>query len=835
MPGSPAFTRCVQENLKKKGFGEKRIKQLTERFDGLVDGYVFEGRTEADANTIAMRQLFGELSDRLKEKGKRAAADLVKAAQHGRGFVEYSRNDAVFGKTNAGTPDGRAAIAWFEHDPRAKHTNYSTELENERGALWAIMSDVLDKVGKGAFGRQMGAAHLPNVIRELWGDDSGDVVAKQIAQSWLKTLDAAVDRFNAAGGSMNKLADYRIGQRQNPAKLLNKEREWTEFHMRALAWDKMRHEDGSPIKVSERAEVLKDVYATLQSGGANKIDPNKYGGKGRSLGNQLEAHRFLVYKDAASWLEQHQRYGDGNVFDVMASHIEAQAHRTALVRVFGSNPEAGIKQIRSMALKRASALGGAVQAKTEAIITQKFDEMAKVVLQRNAMDPHSRFGSAVVGTSNVLTSALLGSASLLAIPGDFITSAFVKGFNQMSPFAGVQFYVNALVTDRKLMRDIGAQSGFVHDSVVNAMYATQRFTGIGTLAPSVTRRLADITMRASLMTQHTEAARLANSVEFMGMFARNAKTKFDKLPFREMLERHSITEEDWNAFRVGSMYEPRPGVKLLRPIDFVQSNDALYRKFQGMMHEEGRNMVPDATIEASVALRGTTRPDTMHGALLHSFAMFKNFPYTMIMTYGRLAMTNPNRAGRVGWVAGLAAAMTLVGAMGIQNREITQGRDPLPMDTATFWGRAALAGGALGIMGDFLFAGVNRFGQGPEETAAGPLVSLAGDVTDLVFGKPFGWVEMSDGLGGKEGVNTAAKAVEFARRYTPVVSALWPARLVIQRYFFDSLAELADPKVYQARRRRAMNRRRQQGNEAWWPEGSPAPVRGPDFGNIMGQ
>ncbi|MGZ7238568.1 hypothetical protein ACXWO6_10150, partial [Streptococcus pyogenes] len=76
--------------------------------------------------------------------------------------------------------------------------SYSTQRELTRGQLYAIFGDVIDKVGKGAFGRQKGKAHLPNVIREVKGERTGDMVAKEFADAWIKVQDLAVDLFNQA-------------------------------------------------------------------------------------------------------------------------------------------------------------------------------------------------------------------------------------------------------------------------------------------------------------------------------------------------------------------------------------------------------------------------------------------------------------------------------------------------------------------------------------------------------------------------------------------------------------------------------------------------------------
>ena len=172
----------------------------------------------------------------------------------------------------------------------------------------------------------------------------------------------------------------------------------------------------------------------------------------------------------------------------------------------------------------------------------------------------------------------------------------------------------------------------------------------------------------------------------------------------------------------------------------------------------------------------------------------------------------------------------MVGALGTQLREISKGRDPLPMDNAAFLGKAFLSGGALSIWGDFLFAGVNEYGRGPAEMVGGPLVGLLGDTTDLVFGDVFQWANTVGSLSSDEFESTtASKAVEWARRYTPG-SSIWWARLALERQVFDRLQELADPRAYQKQRNRVRSRERDFGQGHWWVPGQDAPSRAPQLG-----
>lgn len=839
MLDAAAFVTCVKDGLKERGFGHKRIKEITDDFEARLKGYEAQGKNTVTAGQLAMKDVFDTISRASQERAKRTAsalaaqAEMVKRVQSG---VDAGVSSFLMdGKRGSkGTAIARAGFSFLEDDPRFAGLSYSGRKDAIRGQLYAMFGDTLETVGKGAFGRQKGKAHLPNIAREVMGTATGDVAAKSVADAWLKIADLTVDLVNNAGGTMNRLQRY-LPQKHNPVNMAKAGKDaWVKQHMDLADWNKMRWPDGKPIAPKDRQVVLEMVFDTKVTDGANKASPGSFRGQGRAIGNLINDHRFFHYKNADAWLEAHNTYGDGSVFDVLVDHIEHMSHKIALIETFGANPEAALNNLTSIVRKEASKLGARELSDAEAIIKNKIEPVFETMMRQNPMDPHSVSGNLIVGVSNLLTSAQLGSAALLAIPGDFMQTVATRALNNMGMFDGVGMYVKSLATDQKFMRQIATQSGFVMDEVVMSTYAASRWTGVATLGPAASRVVADSVMRLSLMSGHTRAARWSVQAEFMGMMNRFRDTSFDKVPWRQVMERYGITPDEWDALRTHvPTWTPRKDVNFMRPIDILKTDlpnrDALYRKFQVMIGDEARKMVPEATMEAAASLKGTTRPDTLPGAILHSFAMYKNFPISFMMIYGRLGMT-ASMGKRLAFYAGLGAGMTMVGALGTQMREVSRGRDPMPMDTPAFWGKAFLSGGALSIWGDFLFAGVNEYGGGPAEVAAGPVVGFLGDSTQLLLGDVFQWADNVGRLAETgSGDSFAAKATEFARRYTPG-SSIWWARKALESQVFDRLQLLADPKAYSKRQRRMRKQQTEKGNGYWWKLGDTAPSRMPEFG-----
>lgn len=828
------FLTCLTEELTKRGYGDKRQAELVDRFQGLRESFVKAGA--ADPDSLAMAQVLSETELATREKQRRAFDTLLKRANIGAHFDAFDYNKAIAGRTNDDATPASAAVALISADARSK-SGLNAEVMGDvyKGQLWKAMNDVVDKMGKGLFGFQKGKAFMDDVIDEVFGRATGSGPAKEIAEGWNKGAAMVVDLWNEAGGTMRKMDRWGLPQLQSLAKVIRNGGEkgatWTADHMNWLDWDRMRWPNGAPIKPEERADVLKAVWETLSSDGANKIDPDQFGGRGRSLGNLVDEHRFLIFKDGQAWRDMHAKYGDGTVYDVMTGYIESMSHKMGLVRVFGSNPENMMSVVKAMALQRAES--AQEKAATAAILKNKFDPLAEHVLRKNAMDPESTSANVVLGVGNILNAAQLAGAVLAAVPGDFATTMISRAMNKLPILDGlVGLYARNVLNPAEMGR-LATQSGFVLDELVHSIFSKSRFSGVAEYGPAWTKRVSDVTMRASGMNLHTNAIRWTNQAEMMGALARNVGTEFDALPLKPMMEKYGITAADWDRMRTVTLWEPYAGVERLRPSDILATGAAgkqqIFERFQSMLLQESRYMVPNSTAEATVTLKGNLRPDTLPGALLHSFAMYKNFPISIALMYGRAAMSIPDRGGRLQMVAALGTSLLLSGAVGIQLREMSKGRDPLPMDGPAFWGKAALASGAMSIWGDFLFSGINRIGQGPVEAAAGPIVSLAGDTTQLAFGKFLKFADEAGTLKADKADKSspwAAQAVEYASRYTPG-SSIWWGRAALQRELFDPLRAIADPRGATKMDRKEHQRVKDFGNESWWEPNTRSPQRFP--------
>jgi hypothetical protein len=103
-------------------------------------------------------------------------------------------------------------------------------------------------------------------------------------------------------------------------------------------------------------------------------------------------------------------------------------------------------------------------------------------------------------------------------------------------------------------------------------------------------------------------------------------------------------------------------------------------------------------------------------------------------------------------------------------------------------------------------------------TAMGPGASLVEDVVGLgVSGFDFA----TDPFTGDE-TNIGREAARLMQRYTPG-NNLWYGRLLFERYLFDNLQEMTDPKAEKNRKKYERKLKTERGQDYWWKKGDTAP------------
>ncbi|MEO1606728.1 MAG: hypothetical protein AAFU34_15530 [Pseudomonadota bacterium] len=739
-------------------------------------------------------------------------------------------------------------ISWQQH---ARFESVESITEALRGSYRRQIAGFLKQHAPNIIGTTRNRARLPDIVRALYGEQS-TAQARAMADAVRRTLEMARRDFNAAGGSIGKLEDYDVPHSWNAAKLRDVGAErWMADQADRLDWDRMIDlETDLPFTHStleRRHQFLRQIYDSITSDGWSKREPAGVQ-LGRSTAKARSDPRVLHYRSADAWLEMNDAYGVSDVFSTVIAHLDNMARDTAMMRILGPNPRAGLELARQTATKLAherpwkpsTGLTVGRGYKTAVEEVQGAGNHARRMLDvhtgasnRAEMDTVASFFS---GARHFLISAQLGGAMLSAVTD--------HGFMyRASKHVGLNFS-NVIGRHVKLIassgaRDMAIRSSVIADTLANTGVAQARFMG-DVQAPEIAQRVSEFTMRASFLTRWTEMARGAFRLEFYGMLAENAARSWDDLdqPLRDLvLDARGITPAEWDIIRSTELYRDQhePEATFLIPDDIRHRTDIdgdqavdIALKLEAAIREQVEFAVPSAS------LRGRANVEALgNSAFMRELAktglMYKSFAMSLMYNQlGRISFARIN-GSRASAGLGFALITTVAGGISLQMKDLAAGRDPRPMDTPAFVYAAAIQGGGLGILGDFAYAAENRFGGGLEQTVAGPVVGLVDDTAGLIGNGVKAL--MSDDPRHSDQAGRAM--VRYLNRYTPGQN-LWYANLAIDRMFWDQLQELVDSEAQKDWDRRANRRARDFGQELYWPQGDPLPLAPPDFSNTIG-
>lgn len=729
---------------------------------------------------------------------------------------------------------GKAAIALLDHDGKAPYANVAVQHQVIVARAHALMESVLSRFSRDLAGNMRNPADMMDVLRELFGKDSGNANAKEMAEAWTAAAEMLRGRFNAAGGAIAKLDKWGLPQSHDGLKVREAGlADWKAYITPLL--DRGRMVDsvtGETLSDSALDAALDHVYGTVTTDGWLDRDIGTMGGK--KLASQRAEHRFLHFQDADSWQAYHDRFGaGGTAFDVMVGHIDDMARDIAHLERLGPNPSASIKWLQDAVKKDAAITGrkdtlGSSTAGDVDMIGRLYD----VTSGKTGMPVNSKWARGLSGARNWLTASKLGGALFSAF-SDTGFQAVTRGFNGLPVTGALTDHLKLLVSEGD--RKAAVRIGLIAEDAARQAAGLQRYVG-ESLLPGVAQRLADGVLRVTGLSAWTQTGKWSYGMGEISAATSHADTAWEALPeaYRDHLARYGIDAEGWDGIRSAGRVQ-FGGADFIDPTRIA--NQALGDRFLQMIHTETAYAVPEVTARAR-ALTTFGRAGTLSGEFGRSALQFKSFGVSMILTHGR-RVTSLTPWAAASYAASLFVTTTLLGALSLQAKEIAKGKGIRPMADPAFWAQAAAQGSGFGIFGDLAQsqvidqlskkAGIQRFSSLPE-LLAGPLVGAAGDAVRLGIVAPaqdvIDWNNADDYKG-----HFTHELLRDAKGYVPGVN-IWYTRAIFERLVLDNLQRQIDPRY--ARSWEAMEQAaNQQDQQFWWHPGETVPVGAPQVDNAF--
>jgi hypothetical protein len=832
-----------------------------------------QARAAADLYDEQLAQLRADNTPNAESVAEQRTLEALKAqtlAKKRAALAQLQAQESIRGRLEGkGSETGAAALSLLDFDPRARHIGANVvqmghDIENQAMARAAGFVERfrarfanLDRL-PGVGTRR--TAVMREVVRELFGESTGNAEAKANADGIAAGFEHLRQLWNASGGTIPELERWGLPQTHNrrlltsiaepgieklaPAERAARKAEvWADYITPLLDRQRMRDfNTGLPLSEPGLRRLLLKTYENVVTGGLSEVKPGPGGGLD-FLGRRQES-RFLHFKDADSWMQYQQRFGEDSPHDAILGHYRTMARDIAMLRVLGPSPMASVRYAEKLiAQGQGRAALEAVGNKAARLAgnlfgpAQRFRRMFDLVSGNLNHAENSTVAAIDETNRNIVMSAILGgavfskvseraftwaTASLLDIPNGRVLARFVKMLNPAS------------VEDQALAMRVG----FGADDMAGTMVSAARYAG-DFVNPSWSRTLADSILRASGLVRLTTAGRQAFQLEFLGALTRLRSRAFEDLPpgMRRGFGMYGVNKPDWNEFRSMEPWrDPQSGAQFLRPHDLLGDPDKiaagplfnrryeLANKIMGMINAERDFAVPVSSTRARADVLMGTRPGTVGGVLARNMGLLKSFPLSLVYQHlNRGLNAQLPRLTKAKFTAQVVLGGTILGALGQQMYEIAHGKDPMDMEDPKFWLKAATRGGGVGILGDFAFSDQNRFGGSFSDTLLGPVlgeeIPKAANLT-LGSGQQMLMTGTTKGKG--------KELSDFARVFTPGHS-LWYTNLAMDRLIFDEVQRQIDPNYAESFSRAEEAAMRDHHQRYYSPPGSGfPPPRGPD-------
>jgi hypothetical protein len=793
-----AFENCIAEIVAagKGNIDENDARRILGRVFDRAARHERDGVSRADASLRAARELGDEERLAAAIEKRNAIINKMRRGALDERVVPGKEAQSVRGVLSGAEGNGRGLAQSIDAET---HANYSRLIG---GVLAELRSAGLIRA---VLRRNKDLER--DIAREMWrlddpeaGQPTGNKIAEQIAGILSRYQEVARKMQNDAGAFIGKLAHYVTRQSHDMEKIRRDDfQSWRDFTEPKL-------DDRTFEGIDNRDTFLRNVWDALASGVHEKANGADWLGGFVGPGNlakRVSQERKLHFKSADDWFDYNQRYGHGSVFDSVLHGLEHGGRNTALMRAFGTNPEAmyrsWIDDLRSAAKERndfktADALGRTwndriLDTLTGASARPDSMSLARIGRGVRTMESLAKLGGVVLSS----LPDLAVSAATLRWNGVPLLEAYTR--LALAPLMGRR---SGPVRGNREVREVADLIGVGIDGMIGRMLSRFHVEGhIGTGS-----KLLEWFHRANLLSYWTDSLKGGVGLMLSNNLARSAARDFADLPPRLQitLRRYGIEGSEWDAIRRAET-RAADGRDYLLPAAMTDLPDdaiahlgkngtaaEMARIREDLRAKLGSYLI-DQTREAMTEPRASdrtiahlgTQAGTPVGEAARLIMQFKQYPITFLArSVGReLRRDGVDVAG----VAHLIVGTTVLGYVAMTAKELAKGRNPRQPQTPSDYSKLVLAamqqGGGLGIYGDFLFGEANRLGGGFIGTVAGPAAGTLEEAHKLFTAL-------------RGGDDPSAEALQFAKNNAPFVN-LFYSRLALDYFVLHRLQEAANP------------------------------------------
>lgn len=791
------------------------------------------------------------LNDRIAAVGQRIAQDILGEVRRKN---KIAANDIIIQARNLNQLDHPTLPASqvvdrmiAAHGDMSGIQSISSQARAIAGIYRGELMDFYTNI-KGGMGVWTDKKLVHEIIKERFGENSGNALAKQISDKMGEVFEGMRERFNRSGGDIGKLDNWALPQTHSAQKLAQVGKDqWVRDAENVIDREMYVKEDGSLYSDAEVKALLEYSYDSITSNGANKLEVGRQNfGGGSKVTSKHSESRVLHFKNADAWLEYQEKYGGMQFVDLVEAHVNGLSKDIALVENLGSNPKGAMRILMDAARQKDWEKGIELNSTKKGLNRSQvmFDEFMGANMPENEV-------LANVGLTyrSMNVASMLGGTTLASLTDQAMTfkTAQIHDIAYRKIFGEI---ISQLNPKNKADRDLAHSLGLATEEMLGSItrWSDDGLTSVhgkAEKAAKLSSSLATQVLRLSGLNALTAANKVGFSKMLMnkyGSLTRNKSWNDLEAIDRELLQGTGLNERTWEIMRLAEPVLDRKGNQLMSARSIYQIPDNLLTKFgdpkrvrdeaasrfQAHLLDEQGMAVIEAGLREKTWMTGGLRKGTAMGEILRSMLQFKSFPAAMLMRHGSRTFSRPTAMSKATYGASLVALTSLLGAFVVQLREIVNGNDPLtmwdsddPEKTVDFMKRSIAQGGGLAIMGDIVVAGMDPTGRSTESVLTGPFGSDVKTALNLTLGNA---TQLANGIETNAG-NEAFKAVKGK---IPGQN-LWYTKAVMNRMIFDELQDTIAPGYREKVLRKA---ERQHDKTRFWGD-DLSDIQSPDFERMV--
>ena len=594
------------------------------------------------------------------------------------------------------------------------------------------------------------------------------------------------------------------------------------------------------VDQEEVDDYLRNTWDALSTGvhmsSDHGVDPKAaaFGPGSGNMAKQKSAARVLHWKDADSWRMYQEKYGDPVIERGVMETLYRAGRDTALMERWGSNPklafETLIQQVRQKYRSDHDAL-----SKFDKALPRIREEFAH--LTGEAMRPQSAMASQIRGSILAMQDITKLGNVLLAHLSTSLTKPFQLQYLGVGRWRSYFSVLSNLAKDKtpegkQLLENLRANATGQFQDMIGGY---EPVDGV----PGQLARLRQFSMRIGglpWMLARQKAGAMWEIANFLGQSVDKPFNQLDERTARGMTI-YGITPAEWEVLRTAPNHDrDAAGSTFLTPAAATRANidpligDKLRRARDDedakRIRAEARDRLAMklSAYYADAADRSTVTPGVQERAFFSRHAgrtwgpvvgQYKGWAMAAVRTmWGQSIKGSGSRAEAVKYLAELGAVGMAVGFARLAITDAANGLEPdLPngdfKHDAMLTSKAMIAGGALGIIGDYMMGQYARAGEGSADRAK--------DLALNLLGPAFADIAQTYGLVHEFGAipfaNDASHALDradadgmhFLTAHLPLANTFY-LRLLSRWLVLDQLNEMADP-GYLARHMNAVQQR----------------------------